>query len=68
MLHPYNLLTLRRLKRYAEELDFKVPKDTVERLWEVAYFGRREGEKIELLSGAGLASDDVPAKFHKHTL
>ena len=61
--HRYNLLTLKRLKRYSEELGFEVPTDTVEGLWKAVYAGETEEEKRELLSAAGLDSGDVPIEF-----
>ena len=63
MRHRYNLLTLKRLKRYSEELDFEAPNDAVEGLWETVYVGKSEEEKRELLSAACLDYNDVPIKF-----
>lgn len=64
MKHRYNLLTLKRLERYSEELGFEVPSDTVEGLWEAVYAGETDEGKRELLSSAGLGVGEVPVKYH----
>ena len=59
-LHKYNLLSLNRLYRYAEELDFSVQKSTIDLLWTSTYFNKSEIEKCEMLKSASLSQDDVP--------
>ena len=59
-LHNYNLLSLNRLHRYANELNFSVPQSTLDFLWATAYFNRSEKEKNDLLQSANLSISDVP--------
>ena len=59
-LHDYNLLSLNRLHRYANELNFSVPQSTLDFLWATAYFNRSEKEKNDLLQSANLSISDVP--------
>ena len=59
-LHKYNLLSLNRLHRYAAELDYSVPKRTIEFLWVSTYFNKSETEKRDMLQSASLCLEDVP--------
>ena len=61
-LHRYNLLSLHRLHRYASELSFYVPKNTIDFLWTYAYFNRSEKEKRDLLQCGNLTLADVPLR------
>ena len=61
-LHRYNLLSLHRLHRYALELSFYVPKNTIDFLWTYAYFNRNEKEKRDLLQCGNLTLADVPLR------
>ena len=61
-LHRYNLLSLHRLHRYASELSFYVPKNTIDFLWTYAYFNRSEKEKRDLLQYGNLTLADVPLR------
>lgn len=62
-LHKYNLLSLKRLYRYANELEFLVPSNTIDYLWRVAYMSATEKEKTDLLQAAHIELSEIPTQF-----
>ena len=58
--HRYNLLTLKRLHKYANELGFVVPTSSIQSLWSIAYTSATEEERQQLLDAAKLNLSDVP--------
>ena len=62
-LHKYNLLSLKRLHRYANELEFSVPSTTIDYLWRVAFMGASEREINDLLQAANIELIDIPPQF-----
>ena len=61
--HRYNLLTLRRIQRYAIELGFSIPQDTIDNLWRTTYLSASTEERKALLQAAKLSLSDVPKEF-----
>jgi hypothetical protein len=58
--HPWNLNSLKRMDRYAEELDFAVPESERRKIWKI-FEDAADEERAVLLENANLNSTDVPA-------
>ena len=61
--HKYNLLSLKRLHRYANELGYSVPSTTIDYLWQVTFMHASEEERKDLLQAAHIELSEIPPQF-----
>ena len=58
--YPFNLLTLNRLKKYAQELDYTIPEISLKRVWQV-YIDGDSNYRRTLLENANLEEVSIPS-------